>query len=501
MRRSFHILTLLAMLVLGPAAWAQGAPDLTLIGALTGADHQTYREVPFKVPTGVTRLTVAFDYSGRDQKATLDLGLRDPQRFRGWSGGNKSTFTVSEAEATPSYLPGPLPAGTWRLVLGAPNIRKGAAAAYTAKIWFERAGDPPASLSATPVRAGPGWYRGDLHLHTAHSDGACLSHRGVKVPCPVFKTLEAASVRGLDFIAVTDHNATSQNQSLRELAPYYDDLLLIPGREITTFQGHANVFGPTGPLDFQLTGPRAPTLAKILDEAAAAGGVFSINHPGMPSGEACMGCGWSAPDTPYDRIGVMEVVNGGALAISGGKADGLFSGLPAWEAQLNAGRRITAIGGSDNHDATLDPAKAPAVGVPTTVVHADELSQAAILAAIRAGHVFIDVTGSRDRRVEVTARASEVTAQMGDVLAAPAGTAVRISVHVVGGAGGRLSLAGSAARLGALAEASVATADETKTFDLISDGASGWLRVDLRGADGRLVVLTNPIYLRSSKAP
>ena len=498
MRRGFHILAFLAVLLFGGAALAQ---DLTLTGVLTGADHQTYREVPFRVPAGVTRLTVAFDYSGRDQKATIDLGIRDPQRFRGWSGGNKASFTVSEAEATPSYLPGPLPAGTWRLVLGAPNIRRGTSAAYTAKIWFERAGDPLASLSASPVRAGPGWYRGDLHLHTAHSDGACLSHRGLKVPCPVFKTLEAASARGLDFIAVTDHNATSQNQSLRELAPYYDDLLLIPGREITTFQGHANVFGPTGPLDFQLTGPRASTLSKILDEVAASGGVLSINHPGLPSGEACMGCGWSAPDTPYARIGVMEVVNGGALAIAGGKADGLFSGLPAWEAQLNAGRRITAIGGSDNHDATLDPAKAPAVGVPTTVVHADELSQVAILAAIRAGHVCIDVTGSRDRRVEVTAQAGGVTAEMGDVLAAPVGTTVRVSVHVVGGAGGKLRLAGSAAPLATLSDAPLATADETRNFDLVSDGKPGWLRVDLWGADGRLVVLTNPLYLRSSKAP
>ena len=498
MRCGFHILAFLTALLFGGAAYAQ---DLTLTGVMTGTDHQTYREVPFKVPAGVTRITVAFDYSGRDQKATLDLGLRDPQRFRGWSGGNKSTFTLSEADATPSYLPGPLPAGTWRLVLGAPNIRKGTSAAYTAKIWFERAGDPLASLSASPVRAGPGWYRGDLHLHTAHSDGTCLSHRGLKVPCPVFKTLEAALARGLDFIAVTDHNATSQNESLRELAPYYDDLLLIPGREITTFQGHANVFGPTGPLDFQLTGPRASTLSKILDEVAASGGVLSINHPGLPSGEACMGCGWSAPDTPYARIGVMEVVNGGALAISGGKADGLFSGLPAWEAQLNAGLRITAIGGSDNHDATLDPAKAPAVGMPTTVVQATELSQTAILEAIVKGHVFIDVSGSRDRLVEVSAQAGGAAAQMGDVLIAPAGTTVRVSVHVVGGAGNRLALAGPSAALAGPLDQAVTRADETATFNLVTDGRPGWLRVDLWGADGRLVVLTNPIYLRSSKAP
>lgn len=36
------------------------------------------------------------------------------------------------------------------------------------------------------------------------------------------------------------------------LQPYFDKLLLIPGREITTFQGHFNLFGATQFLDFRL---------------------------------------------------------------------------------------------------------------------------------------------------------------------------------------------------------------------------------------------------------
>ncbi|MFL6110524.1 MAG: PHP domain-containing protein, partial [Catenulispora sp.] len=96
-------------------AAAPAARTLTLTGVLTGADHQTYREIPFKVPPGTTGVTVAFEYTGKDQKAVIDLGLRDTQRFRGWSGGNKARFTVTETWATPSYLPGPLPAGVWKL--------------------------------------------------------------------------------------------------------------------------------------------------------------------------------------------------------------------------------------------------------------------------------------------------------------------------------------------------------------------------------------------------
>ena len=54
------------------------AETLTITGALTGADHQTYREVPFRVPVGTTAVTVAFSYTGKDQKAVIDLGRGDP---------------------------------------------------------------------------------------------------------------------------------------------------------------------------------------------------------------------------------------------------------------------------------------------------------------------------------------------------------------------------------------------------------------------------------------
>jgi hypothetical protein len=423
--------------------------------------------------------------------------VRDPQRFRGWSGGNKAEFTISDADATPSYLPGPIPAGTWKLVLGVPNLRAGAEARYTAHIRFD-SGPAFAGFSAAPVKAGPGWYRGDLHMHTAHSDGSCLSLKGARVPCPVFRTLEAAHARGLDFIAVTDHNAASQNGALRELAPYFDDLLLIPGREITTFQGHANVFGPTGPMDFQLGSPHAPTLAAIETQVEKAHGLISVNHPGQPSGEACMGCGWTVKAADFSRIQAIEAVNGGSL--SAAKGTDFLSGVPFWEARLDQGFRITAIGGSDNHDAGLDPSQPSAVGYPTTVVHAAELSQPAILAAIRAGHVFVDAEGTRDRRLEVTAGSGGRTAEMGDALAAPAGTAVKVSVHVLHAAGGSLALAGDGPKP-KLADPRLGGDDATIAFEVAGDGARHWLRVDVRGPDGKLWLLGNPIYLNAPARP
>ena len=477
-------------------SWCGGAngqdtpPDLSLTGSLDRTDHETYREVPFRVPRGTHRLTVEFTYTGQADRSVIDLGLRDPVRFRGWSGGNKARIVIEEADATPSYLPGPVTSGIWKLVLGVPNIRSGKSAAFQARIWFDNDADALAVMEA-PINPSVGWYRGDLHMHTAHSDGTCASQRGSRVPCPVFKTLISATERHLDFIAITDHNATSQSHSIRELAPYFDGLLVISGREITTFEGHANLFGPTGFIDFQLGGPRAPNLGPILAQIEAKGGVLSVNHPALPSGETCMGCGWTYADTDWSRVPAMEVINGASLALFG--AEGPFSGVAFWEQRLNSGFRIAAIGGSDNHD----PAKGPPIGTPTTVVHAQNLSQKEILRAIRQGHVFVDVWGRGDLMLAVLATAGSTTVEMGDELLVAVGKPISVKVTVAGvPAGARLSLAGNGSELAGLGSLAVLSPQDSRTFTFLADEHPQWLRFDVRDQDGKLLALGNPIYLR-----
>jgi hypothetical protein len=285
------------MLGSGPAQAGEAVPWQTLTGSITRADFEHYREVPFDLPEGVTRLTIRFTYGGKEQRSVIDLGLADPQRLRGWSGGARDHMTLSTEEATPGYLPGPLPAGRWRLILGVPNIRAGAEAPFEAKIFIETKAAVTA-LEDAPIHAAPGWYRGDLHMHSGNSDGACRAQSGAKTPCPVYRTVEAAAARGLDFIALTDHNSTAHFAALRALQGAFDRMLLLPGREITTFFGHANVFGPTGPLDFRMSAPSYAEAARWLDTARQAGGIVSLNHAGLPSGEACMGCGWRVADLP-----------------------------------------------------------------------------------------------------------------------------------------------------------------------------------------------------------
>ncbi|XHS78733.1 CehA/McbA family metallohydrolase [Burkholderiaceae bacterium UC74_6] len=485
------IASLFAALMLCPTAHAQQAPDLTLTGLVEGKDHQTYRYLPFDVPAGVHRITVQFDYDKAADKTTIDLGLRDPSGFRGWSGGNKSEFTVSDLDATTSYLPGPITPGQWKLVLGIPNARPTAHTAFTARIYFSKDGSAPAVLDK-PMQEGPAWYRGDLHMHTSHSDGSCASQSGKRqVPCPLYFTAAAAASRKLDFIVLSEHNTTSQQQAIRELQPYFDQLLMIPGIELTSFTGHANFVGSSLPLDFRVGSAEVPDWNALLKQLPAAG-FFSINHPVRPSGEICMGCGWTAtPAIDMDRVNGMEVVNGV-------DADTPYSGLPAWQSELDRGHRITAVGGSDDHNATnaLTTKEYGHIGMPTTVVHAQNLSQRAILAGLRAGHVFIDVQGAasgQQRLLEFTVRAGDAQAMMGDALRAPKDGALTLRIRVV-------SLAGGTARIlvdgKPLQDAlSIAGKDESQTLSWGADGHRHTLRVEVRDAAGRLALVGNPIYI------
>jgi hypothetical protein len=464
-------------------------PNITLTGTISAADNHTYREVPFKVPEGTGRITIELSYTGRDQRTAIDLGLFDPERFRGWGGGKQGPVTLSETDASPSYLPGPIRAGTWKLLLGIPNIRTGGRSEYTAKIYFMRKGSVPviSTFSSAPLRAGPGWYRGDFHLHTAHSDGSCVSQNGHSVPCPVFKVISAAADRNLDFVAMTDHNTTSHYDALRELQPYFDKLLIIPGREITTFEGHANVFGTTEFIDFRVGSASVPTMNDLFSQVERLHALISINHPNDPTGEECMGCRWISAKADLSHVQAVEAVNDG-------NAEGPLAGIPFWEAQLNRGLHLTGIGGSDTHNPDDKPRPNSGVGYPTTVVFAAQLSERAILDGIRASNVFIDVEGTRDRLLEMTATSAGTTVPMGGTIKAPEGAMIHISVHVTHLSGARTEVIEDGRAISPLSDAAISGEDAQQSFDVTSEGRHHWIRVNIRNRENRLLVVGNPIY-------
>jgi hypothetical protein len=317
-----------------------------------------YHYVPVDVPPGTRSLRVEL---GFDRSAgVLDLGVFDPAgAFRGYSGGVRDAFVVGEEAATPGYLPGPLPAGTWQVLLGLHRVPVGglqwSATADTSRDLGNSGLENEPRISKIrekrrrlPAATGMRWMAGDLHAHTVHSDGALT----------VAELAALAAGAGLDFLAVTDHNTVSHHAELGAV----DGILLIPGQEVTTDRGHANAFGPIPWVDF-----RRPPDA-WLSTVDAAGGLLSVNHP--LAGD----CAWLMPMA--GRPPLAEVWHSGWW-------DRTWGAPLAWLLAWAPG--AAPIGGSDFH--RLTDAERP--GRPTTWVAVAEPSTAGVLDGLRAGRTAI----------------------------------------------------------------------------------------------------------------
>lgn len=347
--------------------------SLVLTGTLSpGTPEQPYAYLPFEVPEGTTHLSVSCRY---DRGNVIDLGLLDPraegqsfpatQGFRGWSGGARDAFFVSETEATPGYLAGDLPPGTWLVMLGLYKVQS-QGCHYRIEVRYEtgpRVFTPQQheTVKQTAQRTGAGWYRGDLHTHTHHSDA-----KG-----SLGDLVRAAEARGLEVLAVTDHNTVSHH---RALAQQETSLLLIPGQELTTSRGHASVWGDTGWVDFRLT--RDADLPKLVRHVHDNGGLFSINHP------KDTGHNWHHPiPEHFDALEVWQ----SAWAYRNWESVALADRL------LRAGRRFSFVGGSDRHQPgwpDTDP-DFLRVGTPTTWLYLAARTVSGVLAALRSGRACV----------------------------------------------------------------------------------------------------------------
>jgi hypothetical protein len=312
-----------------------------------------YRYLPFDVGRGARAVAVELDYDRT--AATLDLGVLDPAGFRGWSGGARQGFVITPAAATPGYLPGELPAGEWRVLLGLYRVPPGGVD-FTVEVRLGAATPPPAPppppLPARPPRRGlpaaPGrrWLAGDLHAHTVHSDGSLT----------VDELAALARGRGLDYLAVTDHNTTSHHAELPAAAAR-TGVLLVPGQEVTTPTGHANCLGGHGWVDFR------GTADDWLAAAEAGGALLSLNHPLLPGD-----VGWRRP---LGRAAPL-------VEVWHWTWDGYDPApLDWWRA-----RGGVPVGGSDYHR----PGEGIAPGGPTTWV---EAAGGDVLGALAAGRVAL----------------------------------------------------------------------------------------------------------------
>lgn len=381
-----------------------------------------YVILEFEVPAGTREIEVA--HQSNEDSNVLDWGLRDPDGFRGWGGGLVDSAVVGETEASRGYVPGPIVPGTWQLVIGKALIQTWPAT-YSVTITLKDeetlTGRERAAFSPVSLAGGQRWYKGDFHVHSNESGDATAS---------LDEIAGLMRQRGMDFVALSDHNTVSHHALASAYQAGMDDVLFLRGVEITTYAGHGNAFGIADYVDHRV-GHEGVSATTITADVAGQGGLFSINHPGLDLGDSCIGCAWKHEDTPWDRVQAVEIHTGNYDV-----SIGLFTprAIALWDQALDMGYRVTAIGGSDDHRAGIDlsPFQSP-IGTPTTLVLASELSEAAILEGVRQGRAIVQLRGPDDPFVELFAKGADgMPVGIGGTTS---GSSVTLETRVRGGQG------------------------------------------------------------------
>ena len=445
--------------------------------------------LPFTVPADIGRIEISYqcvsDLSFGLQPGenphdfVADIAIFDPrgadfmgkgtsEGFRGSSGNSRPTIFITPNEATPGYMPGEIFAGEWQLMLGFYKVAP-TGCDYQVTITLTP-GDPhpatelPAKLhQRLPLRTestrsanATGWYKGELHCHTFHSDGDSSPEEVVR----------AAERLGLDFLSITDHNTFTQQIVMNQIET---PLMLIPGCEVTTFRGHWNIWGDHGWIDFRVT--NEAQMEATIRSAVAQGYLTSCNHP-RPEGPP-----WRFPEVEgYQCVevwnGPWEYLNDTCLAF--------------WEARINAGERLIAVGGSDCHK--IFDREEQWLGQPTNVIYCPgDPSPAGIIDGLRKGHAFITRNPNGPQLY-----LSSGSAIMGDTVTAPATDKLSITVHTIGGSGMQLQIWTAH---GAIEQHMLSGDDHSFNFEIDVRGAR-YIRAQLKDVgSGYVTALTNPIFI------
>ena len=162
--------TAAAPVALPPAAAGETVTH-TMSGTFQPGTAPDWHYVPVDVPRGVWEIAVSYTYDRPEPNLpggmagnTLDIGIFDPEGFRGWSGGARSSFRLSRSDATPGYLPGPVTPGRWLVALGPYSVAAtGLHWEVTVTLRFGKSGPKYDAAPAGRVveGTGRGWYRYD----------------------------------------------------------------------------------------------------------------------------------------------------------------------------------------------------------------------------------------------------------------------------------------------------------------------------------------------------
>lgn len=416
-RLVFSAAAILAVLTGAPPA-ARADQTLTFDGMvpLGGPDHFY---VPFQVPPGIAEIEIHHD--NQSTVNILDWGVVDENGYRGWGGGTSENAILGEQAASRAYVPGPIAAGEWKVVVGKAKIIQ-SPASYHLEITLRSKPTLAAQPERTPYVEAPPlvrqrrYYAGDLHTHSLHSTDARPS---------LDQMVALAKRRGLDFIVVSDHNTVTQLDFFAQVQRQQPDVLLVPGIEVTTYAGHAGAIGARRFVEHKI-GLAVPSFAEVAAAVHGQGALLSINHPVLDLGDVCIGCAWKHG---LDGIEVNAVEVG-----TGGQMEGAVLFTPGairfWEGLLGQGRHVAAIGGSDDHLAGQGTGRRDSpIGDPTTLIRAEELSVSALLAGLKQGRTLVKLQGPMDPLIELSAGESSI----GDTLT---GRSAILTAQITGGQGG-----------------------------------------------------------------
>jgi hypothetical protein len=457
-------------------------------GELTTRDSKRYLPFRFDVPEGCSGLEITMTFEPAKVEGIsnrLTLTLFDPDGFRGAGhrGGSTHEVRIDGETATPGYLPGPLPPGEWTVEIDTHMVMPGPAVRYQLQVDLIEGQGGSAGRSDEPVRRSQGivscgafapsagragWYRGDLHTHSHHSDARDFA---------VADMTDLAQQYDLDFFFLTDHNTNAGlvcNGIPSDAGPGTPAVpLFCRGIELTTYWGHALCLGTDRWIDWRVR-PGSGAMAKIADRADREGAVFIIAHPLAEGDPGCTGCAWRFGDMMPGNARFVEIWNGPWQGDSHNE-----DALALWYDWLNQGLRIVATAGTDVHG------KVPAGVTPGfNVIYADALSEAALLDGLRAGHLYLSggpeiLLAAEDGRGE--------RAIMGDTIRQPATFRVTWTAMPEGG---EVRVLANGRQLTALP----AGASGEHRW-MMSPKEAEWVVAEARGEDGSLLAVTNPIFL------
>lgn len=467
--------------------------------SLTARDCKRHIPHTFVLPAACGQMDIDFRFAPQRVHGVdnlLTLAVFDPRRgssphgFRGAGhrGGGAHHVHISATEATPGYLPGLLPAGEWTVEIDTHMIMPGEAVHYELDITIAENANTTA-LAAVEFTAGPslpppvrpgavrgaGWYRGDLHTHTHHSDAAGLT---------VASLLQVARAYELDFVFLTDHNTISGLAEMDALSA--PDLLAAGGIELTTFWGHALCLGTRDWVDWRVR-PDDDAMARIAAAAYANGQVFVIAHPQSEGDPGCTGCAWRYGRMMPGNAQLVEIWNG---PWRGGSNE---AALALWYDWLNQGLRLVATAGTDVHGSEHVGKVKPGFNV----VYAEALTEAALLKALCAGRLYLSagpqlVFQAQDAAPDAAQGAGGKTWISGDTVAHLAGPRP-ISLAVAWDdcpADAQMRVMAN----GRLMNQQPAGVRGQYAWDMRPEQAD-WVTVEIRGGNGDMLAVSNPIFL------